>query len=180
LKYHQRQKQHTEHLWKSVEASCPAFILLDEHNGLVDFGSVYQKAIPELSRGAKFIDFFAWDNLKTPGDLWLNTNQHSKLLFFHSLHFNQRYKCTVRPLNDRLLLLLAVPVVNSNHALVDYNLTSTDFSPQDYITDFVFLQTTTLKTLEETLAQNDAMRFRNAELETALQDLQRLKNAMIG
>jgi hypothetical protein len=175
LNAHERRKRHDEQLWKSVEASCPGFILLNQQNTIEDFGSIYKKAIPELTKGVKFNEFFAWDNVKSPGDIWVSNNHQTKLMLFHSLSFNQRYKCTVRPLNDKHVLLLAAPVINSNHALVDYGLTSTDFSPQDYITDFVFLQTTTLKTLEDTLAQNDLMRFRIAELETAIQDLQRFK-----
>jgi hypothetical protein len=174
-KWHQRQQQQNEQLWKSLEAGCPGFILLDQRDCLVDFGAIYGKAIPELNRGAKFSDFFAWDNVRASADVWNAGSHYTKLLFFHSLHFNQKYKCTVRPLNEGLLLLLAMPVLNSNHALVDYNLTSTDFAPQDYVTDFVFLQTTTLRTLEDTLAQNDVMRFRIEELETSLQDLQRFK-----
>jgi hypothetical protein len=172
---HQRQKQENNQLWKSLEASCLGFMLIDRHNGLVDFGPIYRKAIPDLAHGAKFHDFFAWDNLKAVSEIWSSAFHRSKLLFFHSLHFNQKYKCTVQPLNDTRLLLLAAPVINSNHALVDYGLTSTDFSPQDYITDFVFLQTTTLRTLEDTLAQNESIRFRMSELESSAQDLQRLK-----
>lgn len=174
-RWHQRQQQQNKQLWKSFEAGCPGFILLDQRDCFVDFGVIYGKAIPELNRGAKFSDFFAWDNVRASADVWNAGSHYTKLLFFHSLHFNQKYKCTIRPLNEGLLLLLAMPVLNSNHALVDYNLTSTDFAPQDYVTDFVFLQTTTLKTLEDTLAQNETLRFRNGELEASLQELQRLK-----
>jgi hypothetical protein len=69
-------------------------------------------------------------------------------------------------------------VLNSNHALADYNLTSTDFAPQDYITDYVFLQATTMKSLEETVRQNEEIIFKNREMELVIADLVRSKQLM--
>jgi hypothetical protein len=67
------------------------------------------------------------------------------------------------------------PVINSNHAMVDYHLSATDFPAHDYITDFVFLQTTTLQSLEDYQQSNEGLQFRNKELELAQVELLRSK-----
>lgn len=173
--FHKRQKEQTDRLWLALEKSCPGYVLLDSRNVIVGMGSVYQKSSPDMHNGSKFQDFFVWDNVRNDEELWGDHTQRKKLFFFHSLQHNQKFKCTAHMVNERLLLVLANPVVNSNHALADYNLTATDFSPQDYITDYVFLHATTLKSLEDTIRQNEEINFKNRELELSNADLMRSK-----
>ena len=61
--------------------------------------------------------------------------------------------------------------------MVDYNVSASDFPAHDYITDFVFLQTTTLQSLEEIQRSNEIMQARNRELELAQAEL--LRNKLI-
>jgi hypothetical protein len=59
--------------------------------------------------------------------------------------------------------------------MVDYHLSASDFPGHDYITEFVFLQTTTLQSLEDIQRSNEIMQARNRELELAQADLIRNK-----
>jgi hypothetical protein len=61
--------------------------------------------------------------------------------------------------------------------MVDYHLSAADFPAHDYITDFVFLQTTTLQSLEENQRSNEVMQAKNRELELAQSEL--LRNKLI-
>lgn len=176
--FHNRQKEQNDRLWKALEASCPGFLLLDQRNIIIESGSIYRKTTPEMRRGSAFQEFFAWDNVKSLDEIRSEVYAKRKLYFFHSLHYNQKYKCSAELINDRLLLILAAPVINSNHALSDYQLTSSDFAPQDYITDYVFLQTSTVQTLEETLHLNESIQHKNSELESLNLELTRAKVAL--
>jgi hypothetical protein len=162
-------------LWTSMELSCPGFLILDERMRIVEKGSLYNKSVPQLCAGDKFEQHFIWDGVMGSDDWIASNSSRQKLRFFHSLEFNQRYKCTVQPIQSNLFLLLANPVINSNHAMVDYHLSANDFPSHDYITDFVFLQTTTLQTLEELQRANEVMQSRNKELELSNTELVRTK-----
>ncbi|MFM7728450.1 MAG: hypothetical protein ACKO7B_17260, partial [Flavobacteriales bacterium] len=172
-----RNQQLLSRLWASIELSCPGFLILDEKMRIVEKGSIYDKAIPQLTIGSRFDQYFVWDS---PGQIeeWLNADVlKPKLRFYHAIELNQRYKCTIRPIESNLFLVLSNPVINSNHAMVDYHLTASDFPSHDYITDFVFLQTTTLQNLEELQRSNEIMQVRNRELEHIHADL--LRNKML-
>jgi hypothetical protein len=171
-------KRHSEllsRLLTSLELSCPGFLILDEKLRVVQMGSLYAKSVPDLTIGNKFDQHFIWDGGLVPDDWNTVTQTRSKLRFFHSLEFNQRYKCTIQSVHSGLFLLLSNPVINTNHAMVDYHLSATDFPAHDYITDFVFLQTTMLLTLEEVQRSNDGLQARNRELEMAQAELVRNK-----
>jgi hypothetical protein len=171
----QRQNELLSRLWTSIDLSCPGFLMLDDKLRIVQKGSLYSKSIPELSIGEKFEQHFIWDNPTSPEE-WLTANStKSKLRFYHSLEFNQRYKCTIQAIHSGLFLLLANPVINANHAMVDYYLSASDFPAHDYITDFVFIQTTTIQSLEEIQRSNELMQARNRELELSQSELMRNK-----
>lgn len=175
--YGRRHNSLLNRLWISIEQSCPGFLILDDKMRVVQKGSLYAKSVPQLSIGNRFDQHFVWDMLNHPEE-WKSTDtERTKLRFYHSLEHNQRYKCSVQPIESNLFLLLSNPVVNSNHAMVDYHLTASDFPPHDYITDFVFLQTTTLQNLEELQRSNEIMQSRNRELEHVQSDL--LRNRML-
>ena len=77
-----------------------------------------------------------------------------------------------------MFLVLSAPVINANHAMVDYHLTANDFPSHDYITDFVFLQTTTIQNLDELQRANEVMQFRMKELERIQAELLRTKMSL--
>jgi hypothetical protein len=162
-------------LWTSLELSCPGFMILDDKMRVVQKGSLYAKSVPQLSIGDKFDQHFIWDGIIKPEDWKETAAVKPKLRFYHSLELNQRYKCTIQPIHTELFLLLSNPVINSSHAMVDYHLSAADFPGHDYITDFVFLQTTTLQSLEEFQRSNELLQFRNKELELAQSELLRSK-----
>jgi hypothetical protein len=173
--YSERHQELLGRLWTSIELSCPGFLILDERLRIVQKGSLYSKSIPSLVPGDRFEQHFMWDAAFSVEEWKQQGGVKSKLRFYHSLEFNQRYKCTVQCIQPDMFLLLANPVVNSNHAMVDYHLTASDFPAHDYITDFVFLQTTTLQSLEEVQRSNEMMQFRNRELEILQAELLRSK-----
>jgi hypothetical protein len=173
--YGRRHSELLARLWASIELSCPGFLILDDNLRVVQKGSLYAKSVPHLTTGDKFTQHFIWDSANTSDDWNAHTTAKPKLRFYHALEFNQRYKCTVQPIDSNLYLLLSNPVINSNHAMVDYHLSASDFPGHDYITDFVFLQTTTLQSLEDIQRSNEIMQARNRELELAQADLIRNK-----
>jgi hypothetical protein len=171
----QRHKQHLKRLWSSIESSCPGFLILDDKMRVVEKGSLYEKSVPQLVTGDRFEQHFVWDGMAGAEEWKTISSGKQKLRFYHTLQLNQRYKCTIQPIQSDLFLVLSNPVINSNHAMVDYQLTANDFPAHDYITDFVFLQTTTLQSLEEVQRSNELLQFRNKELELIQSELLRDK-----
>lgn len=175
--YGRRHSEMLSRLWTSIELSCPGFLILDDKLRIVQKGSLYAKSVPELVLGQKFEHHFIWDSPTTPEEWYSASHAKPKLRFYHALELNQRYKCTIQSIHSGLFLLLANPVINTNHAMVDYHLSASDFPAHDYITDFVFMQTTTLQSLEEIQRSNDVMQARNRDLELTQAEL--LRNKLI-
>jgi hypothetical protein len=175
--YGRRHSELISRLWTSIELSCPGYLILDEKLRIVQKGSLYSKSVPHLAIGDKFEQHFIWDGQTSPEEWNTNSNAKRKLRFYHALELNQRYKCSIQSIQSELYLLLANPVINPNHAMVDYHLTASDFAPHDYITDFVFLHTITMQSLEEIQRSNEVMQARNRELEWTQADL--LRNKLI-
>ena len=173
--YGERHNELVARLWTALELSCPGFLILDENMRIVQKGSLFSKSVPQLNAGDKFDQHFIWDGLQVPEEWKTQQGVKSKLRFFHALELNQRYKCTVQAIHSKLYLLLSNPVINSSHAMADYHLSAVDFPSHDYITDFVFLQTTTLQSLEEVQRSNEIIQARNKELEIAQAELLRNK-----
>ncbi len=171
----QRHKQHLTRLWSSIESSCPGFLILDDKMRVVEKGSLYVKSVPQLVVGDRFEQHFVWDGMAGADDWKTISLGKQKLRFYHTIQLNQRYKCTIQPIQSDLFLVLSNPVINSNHAMLDYQLSANDFPSHDYITDFVFLQTTTLQSLEEVQRSNELLQFRNKELELIQSELLRDK-----
>lgn len=171
----QRHNQHLTRLWSCIESGCPGFLILDSKMRIVEKGSLYRKSLPELVVGDRFEQHFIWDSTVNLDEFKSEAGTVQKLKFFHTTQYNQRYKCTIRPIHAELYLLLANPVINSNHAMVDYHLSAGDFPAHDYITDFVFLQTTTLQSLEEVQRSNEMLQYRMKELEHVQAELLRNK-----
>jgi len=175
--YGRRHHELLARLWTSIDLSCPGYLILDEKSRVLHKGSLYSKSVPHLTTGDKFEQHFIWDTATSPEEWNPSVQSKPKLRFYHALELNQRYKCTIQPIHSNLFLLLASPVINTNHAMVDYHVSASDFPAHDYITDFVFLQTTTLHSLEEIQRSNEVMQSRNRELELAQAEL--LRNKLI-
>lgn len=176
--YDTRHKETLSRLWSSVELSCPGFLILDDKMRVLEKGSVYTKAVPQLRVGDRFEQHFIWDGAADSADWKPKVGAKQKLKFYHALELNQRYKCSIQQLQDDMFLMLSAPVINTNHALVDYHLTANDFPSHDYITDFVFLQTTTIQSLEELQRADEVMQFRIKELERTQVELLRAKMSL--
>lgn len=173
-----RHQEKLNRLWSSVELSCPGFLILDAKMRVLEKGSIYTKSVPQLRVGDRFEQHFIWNGVAVSDDWRPKFGAKQKLKFYHSLELNQRYKCSIQQLQDDMFLVLSAPVINANHAMVDYHLTANDFPSHDYITDFVFLQTTTIQNLDELQRANEVMQFRMKELERIQAELLRTKMSL--
>jgi two-component system, NtrC family, sensor kinase len=90
----------------------------------------------------EFIAPFNFDN-------WIASqeNQTARLYFF-SNGTNQRFKFSAKK-NGQSILLVCTPVINQEYPIANYGLTLSSFGKHDYISEFLFLQQTTSRALEE-------------------------------
>ena len=56
------------------------------------------------------------------------------------------------------------PLINTNYPIANYNLTLRDFAPEDYISEFLFLQQTSNRYLKESHDMITDLRAKNEDL----------------
>ena len=173
-----QQRELQNALWTAIELSCPFFLLLNENMRVIRKGKLYEMAVPDLEVGNKFDDHFIWDGIPKDSQSKLSHEVKNKKRFYHSLKYNQRYKCSFHTLRPDLFLVLSAPVINANHAMIDYKVSASDFPPQDYITDFVFLHATASQNAEDLQQTNEQLLSRNALLEIQNSELVRDKTLL--
>ena len=91
------------------------------------------------------------------------------MVFFNTLDGNQRYKCSISEIGNRLVIS-AMPLLNVKFPLDNYHLTINDFAQHDYIAEFLFLQNTSERSLNESRELMNRMVEKNKKLEAAKKD----------
>ncbi|MFM7668496.1 MAG: PAS domain S-box protein [Bacteroidota bacterium] len=151
----------------SLEFNNPFFIITDFTGSIQHFGSKLLNCLPSLEKNKSvfnvinFLTPFKWKD-------WINQEKTPtlRLFFFESLDGQQRFKFSVKRIEENILLS-AVPVVNANFHLSTYNLTLNDFAKHDYIAEYLFLQQTTDRSLVDAKNLLSKTQQRNKELEEA-------------
>ncbi|MFM7667251.1 MAG: PAS domain S-box protein, partial [Bacteroidota bacterium] len=151
----------------SLAFNNPFFVILDKSGVIQSHGGVLMKCQPTLKVQNSFFDYFEflapfnWEDI-----IDFNENLPSRLYFFQSLDGVQRFKFSVKRIEDDILLSV-VPVVNANFHLSKYNLNLNDFTKHDYIAEYLFLQQTTDRSLADAKNLLAKAQFKNKELEEA-------------
>ncbi|MBM3430022.1 MAG: PAS domain S-box protein, partial [Bacteroidetes bacterium] len=151
----------------SLAFNNPFFVILDKSGVIQSHGDVLMKCQPTLKVQNSFFDYFEflvpfnWEDI-----IDVNKNLPSRLYFFQSNDGFQRYKFSVKRIEDNILLSF-VPVVNANFHLRKYNLNLNDFAKHDYIVEYLFLQQTTDRSLVDARNLLAKAQVKNKELEEA-------------
>ena len=155
---------------ESLELNNPFFLVLDE-NGCIDFfGRSFKKSVPSIEKGVSFDSLFffersiPWRDFKDP------KSRKNRMVFFNSIDGKQRYKCSITEIGDRLVIS-AMPLINMSFPLETYHLSLNDFAQHDYIAEFLFLQNTSERSLNESRELMNKMVEKNKILEAAKKDI---------
>lgn len=155
-----------ENFLKGVKASNPFFLAIDSKGCIQRFGENWTKAYPELREKSNFSAFFEIDNSTAPlTETLIDFREKRKILFFKNPKREGKFKATVL-FFEGLHVLLVQPVVNAHYLISHYGLTIKDFLPHEYIAEFVFLQSSSQKALEESKKLLENIKQRNKEIES--------------
>lgn len=142
------------------------YIALDSDGIIVNHGSNWKKTCDKELINNYFTDLFKIE--KGEGDLnqiFTDFSRKTKILFFGSLNSNQQYKASI-VLKDELFVLLAQPVINTIYKLANYGLVLNDFLPHEYIAEYVFLQNSSAKALDDSRKLVEKVKQRNKDIES--------------
>jgi two-component system, NtrC family, sensor kinase len=149
--------------------TTPYFIILSQQFQVLDLGQNFSKLSFPIHVGDNFNDLFNWSN-NVDADKFFSTNEYAKkLLFFTSKDQKLKFKCAVRLMNQNEIIILAMPVINQQYSIANYNVSLSDFAHHDYVSEFIFLNESFEKGLQDSLKLNQILKSKNKELETSKQ-----------
>jgi signal transduction histidine kinase len=149
----------------SINFACPFFLLIDINDFVIGFGDNYKISVPDIKKGKSFSDFFIFESGYTVNTLLTSNLYENKLLFYKSTDGTQRYKCSIKKYDDDALLILSVPVINSNYLISSYSLKISNFPRHDYIAEYLFLQQAATKGLQDSKIMSANLTEKNKLLE---------------
>ncbi len=156
----------------SINFACPFFLVIDINDFIIEFGENYKITVPDIKKGKLFSDYFIFESGLNINTLLTSNLYENKLLFYKGIDGIQRYKCSIKKYNDDSLLILSVPIINTNYLISSYGLKITNFPKHDYIAEFLFLQQAATKGLQDSKIMSANLTEKNKLLELS-------KNALI-
>jgi signal transduction histidine kinase len=160
-----RQGQMSNELNDILEFTSRHYLIIDEHQIIKRISSNFSKVMPNIKIGDIFSDYFEFSSPFRFCDFIDSSEQQTNLLrFFISTDRKQRYKFSAKKVSGSILLVVS-PVINHSFPISNYyNLSLNDFTPQDYISEYLFLQQLTDSSLSEARNNNIKLSKKNQEL----------------
>jgi PAS domain S-box-containing protein len=130
---------------------------------IVEVGLNFYKSIPNIINGNSLFEYFLLDRMDSINHDKVNDQWFNMMHFLDLKHESQRYKCSIRKLNG-LYYLWASPVINTKFALKNYHVTVNDFPNHDTIAEYLFLEQTSRRSLEESREITNNLLAKNKEV----------------
>jgi PAS domain S-box-containing protein len=154
-----------------LEFNNPFYLLLEENGIIKNLGNNLLKINSQIKAGKSFFEFFQFfGQFKFEEFIQSNEKATRRLNFFDSIDQTQRFKFSAKKIGGFIILAIS-PVINSKYHIRNYNLTLNDFVLHDYVSEYIFLQQTTDRSLKESKLVVDGIREKNEELKTAQKNL---------
>ena len=158
-------------LLDTLEFNNPFYLLLGDDGIIRNIGSNFRKINSQIEVGNSFFDHYQFLNPFRFEDFVSSSDQKSKrLCFFESIDLKQRFKFSAKKTGS-VIILAASPIINAKYHIRSYNLTLNDFVLHDYVSEYIFLQQTTDRSLKESKAVLDSIRAKNEELKIAQREI---------
>ena len=153
------------HLIDCINFSSPYFLLINNQNEVLEFGSNFSKCNPEIEKGKLFSSMFFWNSRFDSTKLLDGSDLHQRILFFSSHGQTQKFKCSVKKQSENSYFIFASPVINTQLPIANYKVNINNFPKQDYIAEYLFLQQAATRGLEDSKKLNDLLQQKNKDLE---------------
>ena len=164
-------KKEKYELLDTLEFNNPFYLILDQNGLIQNFGTNLLKINTQIQVGKSFFDFYDFQHPFDFKNFFQSQDIVSKRLnFFDTQDHTQRFKISAKK-SGELVILASNPVINAKYHIRNYNLTLNDFVLHDYVSEYVFLQQTTERSLMESKSVLDSIREKNEELKKAHENL---------
>jgi hypothetical protein len=142
---------------------APYYFILDSKFEVLEIGVNFKKSTPQIKVGDSIFKYFMIDRKDCLEDLNLGDAWFRVMHFLDLKDIKQRFKFTMRQIGS-YNYLWASPIINSKFALKNYNVTVKDFPLHDTIAEFLFLEQTSRKSLEESQSITQNILLKNKEI----------------
>lgn len=146
------------------------YLKIQEDLRITEIGPNFKTSIPEMRIGEELKKHLLYQNKLGLENLYRIKNSDSSVHFFETTNHKQRYKFSFL-LFENEMIISASPIINDKYSLKNYGLHINDFSKHDYIAEFMFLQQTSAKSLEEARVIADNLVKRNLDLRKAQKEI---------
>lgn len=160
-----------DHLHVIVNFGCPYFLFIDRKGVIRRFGSNFRFCILGIAEGTPFHDLFEWEGVLNTEKIFSNADgKAGNLVFFRNKGGMLRFRGGYHAFDD-FILVLSAPVINSQSGISDYGITLKDIPKHDYLSEYLFLQQTTSRSLRDAQALMEKIKQRSRDLEAAQKEI---------
>lgn len=142
---------------------APFYFILNTKFEILEIGVNFKKSTPQIKVGDSIFKYFTIDRKDCLEDLNLGDAWFRVMHFLDLRDIKQRFKFTMRKIGG-YNYLWASPIINSKFALKNYKVTVKDFPLHDTIAEFLFLEQTSRKSLEESKTITQNILLKNKEI----------------
>jgi signal transduction histidine kinase/PAS domain-containing protein len=153
---------------------CSPFNIIIDHDGKIErVGRKLTSILGRNIKGESLIDHFIIDDRFDLRQWSENSNQitDTQLYFLETKDGIKKFKFTAYKFEYRIFFSLN-PVVNTKYPLSTYQLTLKDFSPQDYIVEYLFLMQTIESALKDSKKVIDGIVTKSKEVKKAQKEIE--------
>ena len=135
-----------------------------------DIGPNFKTSMPILKCGLRITDVVVFEQNFDIKVKFNSESANNQIYFFTDKQDKQRYKFSFL-IFESDMIISASPVINAKYTLKNYNLVLNDFSKHDYIAEYMFLQQTSAKSLNEARVISNNLVKKNIELSKAQKEI---------
>ena len=143
-----------------LQTATPYFLVTDIAFKIIEVGLNFCKSVSSIKKGHSLFDYFLLDRSDVLTEESLTDEWYDL----------QRYECSIRRFGD-LYFIWASPIINAKYALENYNVTVHDFPNHDTIAEYLFLEHTSRKSLEESRETTKNLLAKNKEISRIQKEL---------
>ena len=163
-----------EYTLRTLTHAAPYILIIDRKGQIRELGDNFSLSVPGILPGSRFDDFFEWESLN-PEEVFRPNFKGNTIFYFRSKNQHQRYKSSLRLFSPDSYVVFANPVVNNQYPMVNYHVNVSHFPVQDYFSEFLFIQDSAVRGLQEVIELNERMSQKNRELRRTREELQLAK-----
>ena len=146
-----------------LQTATPYFLVTDIAFKIIEVGLNFCKSVSSIKKGHSLFDYFLLDRSDDLTEESLTDEWYDLIHFLDLKDGLQSYKCSIRRFGD-LYFIWASPIINAKYALENYNVTVHDFPNHDTIAEYLFLEHTSRKSLEESRETTKNLLAKNREI----------------